>query len=180
MRKVAVGVSTIAIGLALVGCAAAEQLEPVESSASSAAPVAAENPNVGSIADYKSVALPLASNIEETLDAFDEYHCFNLPDPHEETLCMATIFSAGMKAKTVTASLEGAKKPGVPAYIGDLPDELDTVMSKTLDASEEAEIAADSWDEANCPGATECHKIGLDISMAFDDLHDRLVSWGNY
>lgn len=151
-----------------------------ESPSLSETPAATTNANVGSVADYKSVAQPFVAEIGQSMDKLDEFHCFNLPDADVVPLCNATILSAGMQAKTVGLSLRGAMKPGVPAYIGDLPPELETVMDKTLTAADGASAAAESWSDADCPDSSNCRRLGLDVSMAFEDLSDQLGTWTNY
>lgn len=186
MKKLAVGSLIAMTALLLAGCssdtsAPESSASPVASQAAQeSATVSPETSNFGSVADYKSVAQPFVADIEESIEKFDEYHCFNFPDAFEENLCNATIVSAGMRAKTVSIALRGAMKPGVPAYIGDLPAELQNVMDKTLDAADEASSVAEEWSDEECPSGSTCRALNIKTPNAFDGLHDELVTWSNY
>ena len=180
MRRIlAISASAVAL-TALVACGGAKTSSTQETVVTSVSPSPTLNTNVGSVADYKSVAQPFVADIEEKIESLNEYNCFNLPSASEATFCGAYGTSTGYVARTIELSLQGAMKPSAPAYIGDLPPELETVMNKTLESAKNAAEAAESYSDSDCPDGEGCLALGMELERELDALHDQLVSWGNY
>ena len=133
----------------------------------------------GSVADYKSVALPLQKDFEEIMDKLEASYCFSSPLEDDVALCNAMMVAAGFQGEIVGTSLRGAQKEGVPAYIGDLPPELDGIMQNTLRSADAVVEAAENWEEADCPDGPDC-RLGMITGRVMDNLLDDLTNWNNY
>ncbi|NVC24070.1 hypothetical protein E7Z53_11565 [Kocuria salina] len=175
-------VPLLVLPLFLAGCAedtstAASELETASPSPT-AATATKDGQYEGDIRDYGEIASEQERSVTEWRADWDENNCFS--QVGQSPFCMANITTANFISQTVSASFEGASKPGVPAYIGDVPDEGEWLTETTIEKADEAHTLAEGWQELDC--TTElaaCQVDGRRLASAMEDLETKLMEWGD-
>lgn len=131
------------------------------------------------VSDYLAAKISVHRNVSEWLEDWDEYGCSALIADIDIS-CGLQLVTAGMISDTVMLVLEGAQKPGVPAYIGPPPRELEAVIDSTLSSAESVKETSEQWQSLECPGSSLCANRALFTEMAMTELQDSLDAWELY
>ncbi len=91
--------------------------------------------------------------------------------------CRITALSLRYNAETLNISLDGATKPGVPAYIGPVPAELDSLVADTKRA---ALAIVDQYEAEVSTCGTDCIGAHTRYGITAGRLADELRGWSPY
>ena len=169
-------VTLAAAALIVTGCAA-----PSESSEDDAQPVAeTETPGAGA-EEFASLIAETRRDVDEWLDTWDENGCSSLgvSTGTDIMACEMSLISGGLIADTAEIRMEGATKEGVPAYIGQPPENISIIWDSTKAA---AAAASDAGEEIpdDCAASDECAGAVMNFLMAMDDLQGKYDAWEPY
>lgn len=97
-------------------------------------------------------------------------------------VCQAGVLTLSFQAGTLSTSLKSAQKPGVPAFIGSPPAEIEALVADTVSASDALEKAAAAANKAGCEqtAAGKCAALRIDVMQAMGDLERELYAWEPY
>lgn len=173
-------VPLLALPLLMAGCAddtSTAANEPETASVSPATAVATENGRYeADIRDYGEIASEQERSVTEWRASWDESNCFS--QVGQSPYCMANVTTANFISQTVRASFEGARKPGVPAYIGDVPEEGEWMVESTMEKADEAHALAEQWKTLDCEtDLVACQVDGRAVASAMEDLETKLMEW---
>ncbi|PWF82340.1 hypothetical protein DEJ38_06485 [Kocuria rosea] len=175
-------VPLLTLSLLLAGCADDTSTAAIEPQTASQAPSTAaatdDGGYEGDIRDYGEIASEQERSVTEWRADWEESNCFS--QVGQSPFCMAHVTAAGFISQTVSVNFEGAQKPGVPAYIGDVPEEGKWLTETTIEKADEAHALAEGWQELDC--TTElaaCQVDGRRLAGAMEDLETKLMEWGD-
>jgi hypothetical protein len=131
--------AVVAAGLGLSGCG-----DGTPEASAAVAPSSAASPTMqtASVQQYAGIANSSIKSMRETWTAYKDDGC---PIDDSEIRCSADALTLDIQAQTLVKRLDGAAKPGVPAFIGDPPAELVGLVQETI---EKAQAVDDSVDES--------------------------------
>ena len=97
-------------------------------------------------------------------------------------VCQAGVLTLSFQAETLSTSLKSAQKPGVPAFIGPPPDEIEPLVADTVSASDALAKSASAANKAGCEqsAAGKCTALRVDVMQAMSDLKRELYAWEPY
>jgi hypothetical protein len=123
---------------------------------------------VATVGQYAGVVNAAAGDYAETWSEFS-IQCL-VPPTLDDPLCQLKMLGLDANANTIALSLTGAAKPGVPAYIGAPPAEIEKLVADTTAA---AQVVADviTDDTTANPG---------ELFAAGNRLEDVLERWEPY
>lgn len=173
-------VPMLVLPLLVAGCASDTSTAATESQMASATPTTAATTDdgryEGDIRDYGEIASEQERSVTEWRADWEENNCFS--QVGQNPLCMANVISAGFVSQTVSLSFEGAQKPGVPAYIGDVPKEGEWLTETTIEKADEAHALAEQWKTLDCEtDLVACQVDGRALASAMEDLETKLMEW---
>lgn len=173
-------VPLLVLPLLVAGCASDTPTAASEPETASPAPstVAATEDGryEGDIRDYGEIASEQERSVTEWRAEWEKNNCFS--QVGRNPLCMANVISAGFVSQTVSLSFEGAQKPGVPADIGDVPEEGEWLAATTIEKADEAHALAEQWKTVDCEAdLVACQADGRAVASAMEDLETKLMEW---
>lgn len=187
---------SIAVGAAaalLASCSSSVTTEGTSASTSSSSisssSEAASATSTGQTASVQQYASLVAQQKPDLLDYIDQLtggDCdWTSPgsvsvDPSSVT-CWVVPLTVSYSASTLSLKLKGAQKPGVPAYIGAVPDELKGIVEDTI-------AAADKLDPDKATAVQNCVKTAgpdctttlFDFQYNLRELKSQLAAWSPY
>lgn len=95
--------------------------------------------------------------------------------------CWTYPLTLSYAASTLSLSLTGAQKQGVPAYIGAVPPELKGIVADTIAAADKFTPDSANTIQACVKAAgTDCATTLFDFSYNMKQLRDQLAAWSPY
>jgi hypothetical protein len=166
MRVLPLAVAAAGAAALLAGCGGSATAPPA--TAAAPAGTASAGAKTASVQQYAGVANASVKSIRETWASYEDDGCA-IDD--SEVRCSAWVMSLDLEAQTLVLSLTGAAKPGVPAYIGAVPDELTALVAETIDKGQALDDSITDDGEPASPGA---------VFQAGGALQTTLDKWDPY
>lgn len=132
-----------------------------------------------SVQQFASVIAESRGDVDDWLADWHEATCSTLATESGDPTCQALLLGGGLTAETAKLKIEGATKPGVPAYIGEPPEEIAIIRG----ATEKVAVAAADAGEAlpdDCSADSECVKKVFAFVTAMEDLQSKYDAWEPY
>ena len=187
------GGAVIGVGLGLVmalaGCAGASEA-PSGVVATSASPTTPSPPTTttadATVAQYASIVAKQQASMVKTLDDLLSDNCdWTTPGKVDRRpgygSCGMQMMTANFAAQTLHLVLEGAQKPGAPAYIGTPPDEIKSIVADTMTAADTLVNASENAKSCtNTPAPADCPKSLFEVFRAMTGMQAQFAAWGPY
>ncbi|MGZ1491149.1 hypothetical protein [Brevibacterium sediminis] len=173
MRKPLI-TSLAVLTLLLSACGASS--EPAETDAQ---PVADTEESGATAEQFASLISEERRAVDEWLEDWDDNTCSTLSVADGDPLCEVSLTSGSLVADTAKIVMEGATKEGVPAYIGQPPEEIASIWQETFDAATAASEAGEAIPD-DCSTSDDCVGKVMDFTMAMDDLQGKYDAWAPY
>lgn len=173
MRKPLIPTLTV-LALLLSSCGAST--DPVETDAQ---PVAETEESGATVEQFASLISEERRSVDEWIEDWHDNTCSTLSVADGDPLCETSLISGSLIADTAKITMEGATKEGVPAYIGQPPEEITSIWQETFDAATTASEAGEAIPE-DCSSADDCVGKVMDFTMAMDDLQGKYDAWAPY
>jgi hypothetical protein len=121
------------------------------------------------VQQYASAVSPPIKGLRDSYATYRSNLCAARDASSSTLVCDLTVMSLGTDAKTLSLVLTGAVKPGVPAYIGPPPAEIEKLVSDTIRAADTVASALDSDGKA-----------GPEFFLVVSSLMTTLDRWDPY
>lgn len=158
----------VAGALVLSACTAGTTEPPAVESETAAAGVSSEQ--------FASIIAESRRPVDEWLENWQNGGCSAVAVEQGDPLCSSYLVSGKLTAETAKLKMEGATKPGVPAYIGEPPSDVAIVWGSTEDVAAAAADAGAALPE-DCSADAECvNKVFVFVS-AMRDLQSKYDAW---
>lgn len=138
------------------------------------------------MAQYASIMAKQTESLSKTLDEMTGDNC-SWSSPGEVDVrpgymtCGMGVLSLNMQAQTLGIVLQGAQKPGVPAYIGAPPAEILRLVDDTMASADALATASEAANPCTLPAATDdCVRTLFQFSSAMKDMQAQLAAWRPY
>jgi len=136
-------VLAVAVGIyGLLGRAGEPTAQPTTETSPTAEPT---SPDTATVGQYAGLVNAEATDLRETWAYFEECSL----DEDLSVACVLRILSLDMQAQLLVLVLDGAMKPGVPAYIGAPPPEIEALVADTREAAQALDDVIDDPAEAD-------------------------------
>jgi hypothetical protein len=159
-------VCVVMSALALMACSGPETGGTATNLSSSAPPAASPSELVATVQQYAGV---VNSSMKEIRDTWQKYQAEGCHIGVSSLPCKLMPMTLDTLAQTLAIKLTSAAKPGIPAYIGKPPSEIEKLVTNTMSAVQAVDA---SIDESGQPAAG--------MSFAVNDLMDVLDRWDPY
>lgn len=127
----------VAALLALSACAGSKDggRQEDDSAATSARPSSSSAPatKVASVEQYAGIVNSSMKDIRKAWDTYEDEFCAL---DSSSVPCKLTPMTLDTLVQTLVVKLQGAAKPGVPAYIGKPPAEIEKLVTDTINAAQ--------------------------------------------
>lgn len=156
----------------------------VSSSTASGSSTSADSEPAATTAQYASLVAKQRATLDKHLEEMLGADCdWSSPGQVDRPgLVVCTMGTLGMEwgAETLNLVLEGAQKPGVPAYVGAPPAEIQTLVTDTVTASTTLVKAAKAADDCVTTDGPDCMSKLLAFSFAMTGMQGQLAAWDPY
>jgi hypothetical protein len=109
---------------------------------------APDTAQTATVRQYASAVSPPIKSLSETYQKYKDNPCALRTDNTGDLVCGLSALTFNAEAQTLSLTLTGATKRGVPAYIGEPPAEIRALVTNTI-------IAAQDLVTATAPGQTD-------------------------
>lgn len=115
------------------------------------------------VQQYASAASPPIKALRETYGQYKDNACALKTDNTGDLVCGLSALTFNAEAQTLSLTLTAAEKPGIPAYIGDPPTEIRTLVADTV-------LAAQDLVDATAPGQTDSATLFTSLTRLMSTL----------
>ena len=156
---------------------------PTTPSTPSTAPDTTDYATVG---QYASIVAKNQVGLAKSLtDLLNTRHCtWNRPGGVDVrpgyVTCAIGVLGLGFQADTLKISLQGAEKPGVPAYVGQPPLEIAPLVDDTITAASQLSKATQAASDCTSKASPGCDSKLFDLYDAMTGMSSQLGAWAPY
>lgn len=137
------------------------------------------------VAQFASIVAKSRPDLDEMLETLSGPDCdwFSpgaVDVKSQSIVCSAGLTTVGLQAQTLSVSLVGASKEGVPAYVGSVPAELTSIVADTTAAADVLGAASDKARDCVYDAKPGCEAKLLEFRRGISSLRSQLAAWSPY
>lgn len=154
----------------------------IEETASEPEPTEEPEPEAetATVQQWASKIAEVEGGVRESVQDWEEEDCLPVDLASGNWFCGMNMRGMSTNAQIVVLTIQGGTKEGVPAYIGEPPAEIATLVTETLDAAIDAEDATAAAIESCDASADDCHVKAVNAVIAMGQLERKLDAWKPY